>query len=378
MRLLIYETTHHEILPSILDLSNDYFESISVFLYADSYENLIGTQLPEVRWPKAKFFKKQSRDTNRQFINAVFEELKNSSYSHIHISTLHDNLLYFTLRLLFWRKLHLTLTIHSINSYKIRTWNSIRSITESIAKKILDGIIDYYLVLLPAMTHYFETVMPGKKVIWIPAAFFSGSNILDISEKNFKIIIPGTIEKKRKDYDFVLSFLSKYLSSLCEHKTIELVLLGEARREYAQRVIDEMSRLKQPNFNFVYFSKYVSQAEYEQHFNQAHVVWCPIQVTTIGVRETGELYGVTQTSGVIGDTVRFGKPALINSEFEIPEQLKGGLIQYGSSEELFARFKKLIDTPDELKGIYNRINDKYSALRKENFRESFERLLGLN
>jgi len=55
-KLVIFETTHHETLPAILDLSDLYFERTAVFLKESSYLNLCGLRSPEKIWPRATFF----------------------------------------------------------------------------------------------------------------------------------------------------------------------------------------------------------------------------------------------------------------------------------------------------------------------------------
>ena len=53
--MVIYETTHHENLPALLDLSESRFDRVVVFLMAISWQNISGSGSPADRWPKTEF-----------------------------------------------------------------------------------------------------------------------------------------------------------------------------------------------------------------------------------------------------------------------------------------------------------------------------------
>src|SRR5882672_11209659 len=95
MKLVIYETTHHETLPSILDLSEVYFKYVAVFLKETTYQNLCSDAAPEHQWPHTIFFRQAENYPNRNFIRDAVEHFKNNNCSHFHISTLDNNLFYF-------------------------------------------------------------------------------------------------------------------------------------------------------------------------------------------------------------------------------------------------------------------------------------------
>ncbi len=94
MDLLIYETTHHETLPAMLDLALEYFDNVYVYLKESSYENLTGVNSPEAIWPKTRFFIQEPGRPNLSFIRECFSTLQLKKIGHLHISTLDNNLLY--------------------------------------------------------------------------------------------------------------------------------------------------------------------------------------------------------------------------------------------------------------------------------------------
>ena len=91
--LVIYETTHHETLPALLDLASMYFENIAVFLREMTYQNISSIR-PEEQWQKTAFFRQAETVSNRAFIREAVKFAGNGRYTHFHISTLDNNLLY--------------------------------------------------------------------------------------------------------------------------------------------------------------------------------------------------------------------------------------------------------------------------------------------
>src|SRR5262249_9553260 len=73
--MVIYETTHHENLPALLDLCEMQFPLVVVFLKEVSYRNITGSTLPAARWPKTQFVIQRDRESNRRFIGRLFRYL---------------------------------------------------------------------------------------------------------------------------------------------------------------------------------------------------------------------------------------------------------------------------------------------------------------
>ena len=92
-RIVLYETTHHENLPALLDLCEWQFNQVAVFLKELSYHNLTGEASPELRWPATDFFIQTTDCPNRRFIRQLFRFIRRHGFSHLHLCTLDNNLL---------------------------------------------------------------------------------------------------------------------------------------------------------------------------------------------------------------------------------------------------------------------------------------------
>src|SRR5690349_11841716 len=97
-KLLIYETTHYETLPAIVELALERFEQITI--------NVVSPDIPEscnhfpvFKSNKIKWVIKPGDQANWSFIKQLFQELTNDNYTHFLINSLDHNLYYFSMQL---------------------------------------------------------------------------------------------------------------------------------------------------------------------------------------------------------------------------------------------------------------------------------------
>ncbi len=378
MKLVIYETTHHEILPSILDLAGKYFSEIAVFLKRVSFDNLSGQGAPSTIWPSARFYVQEEDMANRLFIKKAFGFLRKNRYSHLHISTLDNNLLPFALHCLFVPKVHISLTVHEINEYSRLKTGDFRDMTESLAKAILWKRIRHYRFLLPAMAKYFRGRFPSLIAVYIPSRFYSyGGPFEKKSEQRFTIVIPGSVDPNRKDYDAVAGMIKRLLSACPNEKAIELVLLGDSDTEYGKRIIEELRTIASGRFTLVSYPGYVPQHEYEKQLAGADILWSPLKIIKRGIRQSPEVYGQSTASGLIGDLLLYPNPVLVPAELGIPEGFTVSLLSYSNPDEWLTQILHLIDRPSHLPAWREEIHRSLAALSGESFEGAFETLMGI-
>ena len=377
MRLLIYETTHHETLPGILDLAEIYFEKVDVFLRESTYQNLYARVLPEDKWLSASFTRQSVNESNRDFIRRAVTALKQNNYSHFHISTLDNNLLYFALSICDQKKVHISLSVQAINEYLASKYNSIRDISESFSKLYFHKRIQHYRVFFPLMKDALHKSLPSSTVEFIPSRFFQGNQSnSNVPNKFFKIIIPGSVDPIRRDYDFVLSFLKKSIFDLTKKKPVELIILGSNKTDYALKFLSELETFSSADCKIKYYQDYVQQAEYENQLAGADIIWSPVRIDTVGIRGTPEIYGESTATGLTADLLLSPMPALLPAGFKIPEHYEDAIYLYESEEKLRDLFLKFMDEKTE--GTRDRISGSLSFFVKENFRSSFERLMSFD
>jgi hypothetical protein len=172
-KLVIFETTHHETLPALLDLSELYFENTVVFLPEATYALICSGQLPEAVWPKTVFIRQGAGESNRGFISKTISFIKENGCTHLHISTLDSNFLFFTWKLLPLKRLQISLSVQAVNEYCVYKFRDLRDLTESMAKIILHRRIMHYRVFAPLIVTFMQQRLPGRRSSFLLRVFLS-------------------------------------------------------------------------------------------------------------------------------------------------------------------------------------------------------------
>ena len=175
---------------------------------------------------------------------------------------------------------------------------------------------------------------------------------IDSQDSNvFKIVIPGAVSQKRRDYKRVLNQIINF------KKPTELVLLGKAQGDELKWILEVKNQLPNP-IQITYFTEKVPQEHYDLILKSANVLWCPIQIETEFFSQK-EWYGKTKLSGNIGDAIKFAKPAVFPKEYQ--------------SDFPFI-FSEKSDVERQLHEVSNSKID-WSAFSKEKIQKSLEEML---
>jgi len=400
-KIVIYETTHHENLPALLDLSEVHFSKVTVFLKELSYHSILGEDGQKAlaaRWPATEFIVQPGDCPNRAFIARINSFLRNNDYSHLHLATLDNNLLFFSLRL-FWiaqlsgrrtrsglPPLHISLTVHEIGEYFTYRFNNLRAITESIAKYCLHRQIRHYHFFLPAMVESFRQRLPGAIAVFIPSRFYPAAAAPappppapKASPASFSIVIPGTVDPNRRNYQEVTDLFTHYLQGpATPARAIQLVLLGNSDTPYGTGIVNKLRQLGSTKFSLRSYQGHIPQTEYERQLSEADLIWSPLKVEKLSVRHNPETYGLTTASGLTADLLLNATPALVPADLLIPGPFRAALLPYQSHEEVQQHIDRLINDPAHRLDLRNRIHAAFSLLTKERFNPAFAELTGLD
>jgi hypothetical protein len=387
--MVIYETTHHENLPALLDLGESRFDQVIVFLKAISWQNVSGKDSLAGRWPKTEFIVQPADCSNRAFIHRLFTCLRRRNCSHLHVSTLDNNLLPFTLRLFLADSVQASLTVHEVNDYFARSFGSARDMTETVAKFLLRRRIRRYSFFLPAMAERFRQRMPSAITEFIPSRFYqpqprarpdrTNADTLEpvraigdspSAGKAFTIVIPGSVDPVRRDYGLVAGIIA----TLPKTRPIELVLLGDGGTLPAKPIITRLLSLQSGSFRLRHFMGYIPETTYEQELARADLIWSPLHVHKKGSRGVPETYGQTTASGLTADLLLVSIPALTPRELDLPAPFRAALLSYASPGEAGHILDRLSTDPDWLPQLRRDIDRAFAFFVKENFLAAFDRL----
>ncbi|HEV9038664.1 MAG TPA: hypothetical protein VGQ51_18635 [Puia sp.] len=362
--IVIYETTHHENLPALLDLCETRFPRVIVFLKESSWQNLSGGQSPSDRWPRTEFIRQPAGSRNRPFIRSLFSFIRRHHCSHLHLSTLDNNLLVFALRIAMAGNVHISLTVHEVNAWFRDSFRSVRKLSESLAKRFLRRRVRHYTVFLPAIADHFRQRMPDAVTVFIPSRFYMGPSPRGAALP-LTIVVPGSVEANRRDYESVAAFFETWRPA----RPVRLILLGDSDSPYGSAIVARFARLESSEFLFTSYKGYIPERLYEQKLREADLIWSPLRVHKTGGHDEPETYGLTTASGLTADLLLNNIPALVPAEFGLPEPFRKALLPYSSMEDI----ARLIDIGRQA-GLRGDIDKAFVFFRKENFFDAFDRL----
>lgn len=135
--------------------------------------------------------------------------------------------------------------------------------------------------------------------------FFAKAHQPTIKNEAFTIIIPGSVDQHRRDYQAVIHQLKTH-----QGIPLTIVFLGQAKGQELGW-IKALECAFHPSLKLIYFNEKVEAALFDEWMARADVLWCPIQKQTefMSIPET---YGRTKMSGNIGDAVTYQKPIVLS------------------------------------------------------------------
>jgi len=177
-------------------------------------------------------------------------------------------------------------------------------------------------------------------------------------------VIPGKIEKERRDYLTVLKIFSNM--SLKQYRW-KLILLGRPIGNYGRKVLKISEKINQSmdENRIEYFNEYISKDKFDNFMNSATHIIAP-------VTKTGYKFG--KDSGAIYDIFKYNKIGIFDDAYFYDNSLmeKKIIITYLSKQELYIKLDSIIrgqysydDIQKEIKRVSSYFNkDKYISYLK--------------
>src|SRR5690606_13812425 len=185
----------------------------------------------------------------------------------------------------------------------------------------------------------------------VPGAVYEPRGVKTVfpSEGIWKTVVPGSIDRKRRDYDQVF-----VLAALLNSRNIkaEIVLLGGHHDDYGKEIIQRAAKFDQGTCRMKnYEESIVDQDEFDRHMDECHFVFIPSVVHTTICGEIPEVYGITKSSGNIFDVIKHAKPFIVPATLTISESLASSCIKYKGLEEIVALLEEFEMNPGRFESI---------------------------
>lgn len=232
----------------------------------------------------------------------ILKQLNQRHYDLVVIGTVHR---YFDLFFRITKRYHTAVICHNLNFIKASKLDLLNGILEKETRYRLKLLLKEKLFLKDKVYKQAQSLwvlsqeLAQEKYEYLPLFY----NEFDSAAENEipTIVIPGSVSQLRRDYERVINRL--YNATL----PLKVIFLGKA----SGQELEKIKKLKSEKtvLDIVYFTEMVPQPVFDDWMKKADILWCPIQDETkfLGIKEN---YGITKTSGNIGDAIRYGKRAI--------------------------------------------------------------------
>lgn len=203
-------------------------------------------------------------------------------------------------------------------------------IINSSLKKRINGYNVFGSVVKEILVNKYNI---DKPIFIAPSALFIKELVDKKKNENDKllIVIPGRIDKRRREYDWVEYIDASYKSKL------NIVLLGSVQSEEDKLVIDRFVELgfKQPNF---ITGDFIKHNDFESYMIQSDFFFFPMKTFCNEFK-----LDVNRDFGPYSDAIRYGKIILTPTAANVDDQKSINTLRYQDVNELLGIIYKLFN-----------------------------------
>jgi len=211
------------------------------------------------------------------------------------------------------------------NFYEIRkaftyiVWLEMMNLNMVFMKQFLKKI-SWYSFMSEKNEAYFKKTCPdqtGKIGPIIPMAAYESKFVKKTKGDSLKIVIAGSLEKKRKNF----AYISKFTTILADSgHNIELHFAGSIPKSSIP-FLHNLIKQETSCFKIITYNRYLPQEEFDSILQNADLLFMPMTSST-RYKIYRETYSKSKISGGINDLIKTGKYSLIPNWYQIDENLK--------------------------------------------------------
>ncbi len=347
---------HIPVLYTFCKICNTSKTKVTVFTTKELYHRL-KTYLKDL--DQYTFVIKEEKESIRSFLKRV-ERYCNEKIDVLFVNTIHETLLDLLCYLRFNPKSKKILVVHHVNAWlrpkivcnllhPIRTADT-NAATLLIKQFIFPKFDAINVIYHPLKDFIKENKLYEKNVFTLPTSIFedaynSGSKNVD----KIKVVIPGLVQKHRKDYSLVFSAFEKLFS---KHKeSISLAIPGLPVGKFGEEVYEKFQEMKNKGYDLEIFKSFVPDDIFNELLIDCDIILAPIRIKTRADGDIEEIYGKTVGSGVIYNAIQYAKPIIVPEDFVMLPELKTSTLTYSCEKDLEENISNLVDNPDKMKQL---------------------------
>ncbi|KFC20570.1 hypothetical protein [Chryseobacterium sp. FH1] len=241
------------------------------------------------------------------------EVLKKKNYDLIIIGTVHRHFNFYKAIVKNYRT---AIVVHNLNFTKASRWELLKSIFRKDQQYRLklflkEGLLESSKVYQRAKYLFgIDDLMSKQNHLKFLPIYFNQFNSENSEKDLIRIVVPGAVSQDRRDY---YSFFEKFKIFKDVNLNYEIIFLGKAsgeELEYLKQISNKIHQF----VKIQYFEEKLEQEMFDELMVKADVLYCPIQTKT-EFFSVKEIYGKTKISGNIGDSIKYGKPAIFPTTY---------------------------------------------------------------
>lgn len=369
MHVGIQESEHFEGVYPVIRLFDNGQHTISLFVnryVKEKLLDLLGTDAHRYNWVV-----QEEGESSIHFCRRMRREILFRNIQLVYLNTISKHHLWYALLLPF-SQARTILTVHDVNClFKARMGIRPRAIAQFLGKKWLREKVAAFNTVSETVKPYLEKqCRKDQPVYTIPGAVYEQTMVPEPTIPPLRIVVPGSIDPKRRDYHKVLA-----LAEMLRDEPVEIVLLGGGNSAYAKTIWQRCASAGLPNL--VWFEKSViTQDSFDEWLNKAHFIWIPSVIETEICDGIREVYGITKSSGNIFDIIKHARPFLYPQGLVIPAELVHSGYQYTSLESLRAWIRQVSQNPASYQPFQAAAKTASEAFTVSHLRARFRTVLG--
>lgn len=164
----------------------------------------------------------------------------------------------------------------------------------------------------------------------LPLVHYKENSEMAENRDSFRIVVVGTLDPVRRDYEFLQLVLQKWL--VLVSKPVELILLGAGEGKNAEKIKADLHAVASDKLKIRTYPKLVNQLEFDEQIQRADVLFSPLKLNT-SFHVSPERYGQTKVSGGVNDGIAAGKKIILPAAYGMESDLKDFLLPYTNVDD---------------------------------------------
>ncbi|MFN7013964.1 MAG: hypothetical protein ACK4ON_06820, partial [Bacteroidia bacterium] len=177
------------------------------------------------------------------------------------------------------------------------------------------------------------------------------------------VAIPGGIDGHRRDIDMVLRIIEKL-----NNKNIEFNFIGNILGIPGEKTLQKINLLKQSGYNLNHYYDETDNRLFEKKMSESDIILSPLNVFT-NYEGIKEVYGLTKSTGVVFDMMRFEKPGIVPVELNTNKNIESSILKYKNEDDLINIIINLYNNPAYLQKLTDNAINNAKHFKKENLVE---------